>query len=145
MKDDLLIPHCIYTFNTNLESIIFSCMLSIVKIFPKAAVQTMNATLERKILLGRKQPSTPAVYLERSTISSKYNDQTILERKTRRKNKSNTLIQYSMKEEGFNFKYILFTSLETSGILSNLNSDSRGNFYSMTKLSLQCPTLLFIC
>ena len=58
-------------------------MLSIVKIFPKATVQTMNATLERKILLERKLPSTLAVYLERSTISSKYNDQTNLREKNK--------------------------------------------------------------
>lgn len=87
MKDDLLIPHCIYTINANLESTIFSCILSIVKNFPKAAVQTRNATLEQKIWLDRKQPSTPAVYLERSTIGSKYNDQTNLREKNKRKKK----------------------------------------------------------
>ena len=43
----------------------------------------MNATLERKILLERKLPSTLAMYLERSTISSKYNDQTNLREKNK--------------------------------------------------------------
>lgn len=47
VKDDLLILHFYHACNTNLESTSsLLCKLPIVKIFPKAAVQTKNATLK---------------------------------------------------------------------------------------------------